>query len=74
MFTLKITRNSDGELVPYDVHDYGGTDLLQIEAFKHLFPFGYCPVMYDELLFGLVRLHGWKVEFVETVKKKLKHN
>jgi hypothetical protein len=61
MFVLKVILEK-GTYRPNTKHANGGIDLVQDFAFKHLFPEGYCPWVYHDLLFELAHLHGWNVE------------
>lgn len=63
MFTLKVIYDKKSDYIfPDRKHEYGGTDLLQIEAFKHLMPNGYCDSMLRGLFYDLARIHAWKIE------------
>lgn len=51
-----------GCLVSDCVHVMGGTDIIQEQAFLHLFPRGFCPCGFDEFLFDFAEVHGWDVQ------------
>lgn len=69
MFTLKVIDDEEqGVYRADDLSVHGGTDLLQIHAFNHLFPSGECLWVFRELVFEMASLHGWEVK-VRKIKK-----
>lgn len=63
MITLKVIDDTkSGMLVASTLSCSGGLDLTQSYLFNHLFPEGYCPWVFRELLYDLARAHGWNVE------------
>lgn len=69
MFTLKVIHDvKTGLIRPDPQHEFGGTDLLQVYAFRHLFPEGYCKWEFRSSVDELAGLHGWAVE-VRRVNK-----
>lgn len=70
MFTLKVFHNKTaGSYTPNDIHMFGGIDVVQTYAFRHLFPADYCGFMAEDILFSLAEAHGWKVEVTEKKEK-----
>lgn len=63
-FTLRVVEQG-GFFYPDSRHTQGGMDLLQIAAFKHLFPEGYCNYMLRTLLYDMAEIHGWRVELIK---------
>jgi hypothetical protein len=43
--------------------------MTQRYLFTHLFPEGFCPWAFRELVFDLAEAHGWEVE-IRTAKNK----
>ena len=61
-FTLNVWHDKTSDrLIPDGRHHLGGTDTLQIAAFTHLFPEGYCYYVFRDQVYELAELHGWEV-------------
>lgn len=61
-FTLKVIYNkTTGLITPDKRHEFGGTDLIQVEAFHHICPSGISEYGSDSL-YEMARLHGWDVK------------
>lgn len=73
MFTLKVIKDyNNGLIVSDDRHRLGGTDVMQVWAFTHLFPSGYCEFYNEDKLDLLAGLHGWGVE-MQTIREEVEH-
>lgn len=56
MITLKVIDDTKtGLLRSNTLSIYGGLDMTQAALFNHLFPEGYCPWVFRELLYDLRR-------------------
>lgn len=70
MFTLKVIDDERTGVFRADTeHLHGGTDMLQAHAFAHLFPEGFCPWPFRELVFEMAEIHGWDVK-VRVLKRE----
>lgn len=57
-FKLKVMVAGDW-LIPDSRHELGGTDVLQVWAFRDIMPEGECHWCMREVLFDMARLHGY---------------
>jgi hypothetical protein len=67
MITLKVIDTGDA-LAANTLSIHGGVDLTPAHLFNHLFPEGFCPWVFRELLYDLARAHGWNVEITRNEK------
>lgn len=71
--TIKLIRVKVAEIIYPDTKcESGGMDLTQLYLFKHLIPDGYCYQHDSDMLFDLIRAHGWdyRIRDVDLLDKE----
>ena len=67
--TLKVRKDSEGNVHPYEWHQQGGIDWVQQWAFRHLFPEGVVADWMSECVVEAALTHGWDVELWDDEKR-----
>lgn len=67
MITIRVYED-EGFIRPDTRHELGGTDLINVQLFKHLVPPGEIAFIWRDLLEALALAHGWTIHYAQKPK------